>query len=258
MLIRSTWQLSVPETVTLPRSHHLGLAKDLHNRLDIRMGEEQIPSTTFSGILGQHGRNGDFITFLPEQIYTLTLSGLQESSSKAIADLDLSETLEFLGAKFEISDRQDEITTYENLYTELVANEPESTRKFELNFLTPTAFAQNRTHLPLPIPQLMFRSWLERWNHFAPVYLGSDDLITYLTNYFTVTRHHIRTSTVQIHQGQCTGFTGQVTIQAIGKVEPLLVNVAHLLVHYAAFSGTGIKTRLSMGHIQFPFLARMS
>lgn len=248
MLIRSTWQLHVPEPVTLPRSHHLALTKDLHDRIQIRMGEEQIPSTTFSGIQGICDRSGDFTTFLPDQVYTLTLSGLQESSSIAIANLDLGVALEFLGAKFAICDRKDEITTYENLYTELVASEPESTRKFELNFLTPTAFAQNRTHLPLPVPQLMFRSWLERWNHFAPVYLGGDDLITYLTSYFTVTRHQIRTSTLPIYQGQCTGFTGQVTLQAIGKVEPLLINVAHLLVNYAAFSGTGIKTRLSMGH----------
>lgn len=251
MLIRSTWQLSVTEPIALPRSHHLSLVKDLHNRLDIRMGEEQIPSTTFSGILGFYDRNGDFVTFLPDQVYTLTLSGLQESSSKAIADLDLGETLDFLGASFVISDRQNEITTYENLYTELVANEPEPIRRYELYFATPTAFAQNRTHLPLPVPSLMFRSWLERWNHFAPVYLGGDDLIAYLTSYVTVTRHQIKTSTIRIHQGQCTGFTGQVTIQAIGRVDPLLINVANLLVNYAAFSGTGIKTRLSMGYTKY-------
>ncbi len=250
MLIRSTWQLSMAEPVTLPRSHHLGLVKDLHNCLDIHMGEENIPSTTFSGILGYCDRNADFVTFLPDQSYTLTLSGLQESSSKAIADLDLGEALEFLGAKFLVCDRQDEVTSYENLYTELVANEPEITRKFELNFLTPTAFAQNRTHLPLPVPHLMFRSWLERWNHFAPIYLGSNDLLTYLTNYVTVTRHHIKTSTVQIHQGRCTGFLGQVTVQAVSKVDPLIANVAHLLVQYANFAGTGIKTRLSMGQTE--------
>jgi len=247
MLIRSSWQLSCTEPIALPRSHHLSLVKDLHDRLNLRMGEEKVPSTSFSGILGHCDRSGDFITFLPNQTYTLTLCGLQETSSKSIADLDLGETLEFLGASFVISDRQDEITTYENLYTELVANEPEPIKKFELYFATPTAFAQNRTHLPLPVPSLMFRSWLERWNHFAPVYLGGDDLIAYLTSYVTVTRHQIKTSTIPIYQGQCTGFTGQVTIQAIGKVDPLLANVAHLLIQYAAFAGTGIKTRLSMG-----------
>ena len=253
MLIHSTWQLRVAEPTTLFRSHHLGLVKDLHDRLNIRLGDEQIASTTFSGILGYSDRSADFITFFPNQAYTLTLCGLQESSSKAIAKLDLGETLEFLGARFVISDRHDEITSYEELYTELVANEPEPIRKHELYFATPTAFAQNRTHLPLPVPNLMFRSWLERWNHFAPVYLGSDDLLTYLTSYVTVTRHQIKTSTIPIHQGQCTCFTGKVTIQAIGKVDPLLANVAHLLVQYAAFAGTGIKTRLSMGQTEINF-----
>lgn len=247
MLIHSTWQLQVTEITALPRSHHLALVKDLHDRLNIRMGEEQTPSTTFSGIVGNCDRFGDFITFFPEETYRLTLCGLQAGSSKAIAELDLGDTLEFLGARFQVSDRQDQTTSYENLYTQLVANEPEPLRKFALDFLTPTAFAQNRTHLPLPIPNLMFRSWLDRWNHFAPVYLGSEDLITYLTNYITVSRHHIRTSIIPIYQGQCIGFTGKVTLQAIGKADPLLANVAHLLVQYANFAGTGIKTRLSMG-----------
>jgi len=44
-----------------------------------------------------------------------------------------------------------------------------------------------------------------------------------------------------------------VTIQAIGKVDPLLANVAHLLVQYAGFAGTGIKTRLSMGQTEIKF-----
>jgi len=247
MLIQSTWHLRVAEPTTLPRSHHLGLVKDLHDRLNIRMGEESTPSTTFSGILGHCDRTADFVTFLPDRTYSFTLCGLQESSAKAISLLDLGQTLEFLGTQFQVSDRRDEITSYENLYTELVGNEPEPIRKFELNFMTPTAFAQNRTHLPLPVPHLMFRSWLERWNHFAPVYLGGDDLITYLTNYITVTRHQIKTGTIRIHQGQFTGFVGQVTMQVIGKIDPLLANVANLLVQYANFAGTGIKTRLTMG-----------
>lgn len=247
MLIHSTWQLRVPGITSLPRSHHLALVKYLHDRLNIPLGEEQTPSTTCSGIVGNCDRSGDFITFFPNETYHLSLCGLKESSAKAIADLDLGDSLKFLGAEFEVVDRQDEITSYESLYTKLVANEPEPLRKFELNFLTPTAFAQNHTHLPLPVPQLMFRSWLERWNHFAPVYLGSDDLITYLSNYIVITRHHISTTKIPMYQGQCTGFTGKVALQAIGKADPLLANVAHLLVQYSTFAGTGIKTRLTMG-----------
>jgi CRISPR-associated endoribonuclease Cas6 len=79
------------------------------------------------------------------------------------------------------------------------------------------------------------------------VYLGGDDLIAYLGDAIALTRHRIQTQSVQIHQGRVTGFTGDVTLQVLSRADPLLANVAHLLVKYAHFAGTGIKTRLGMG-----------
>ncbi|OLP19170.1 CRISPR-associated protein Cas6 [Leptolyngbya sp. 'hensonii'] len=247
MLIRSTWTLTVPEPVALPRSYGMELVKELHRRMGLELGNEAIPTTTYSGILGHWFASRDFLTFHPEEFYQLSLSGLQEPASKAIANLQLSSTLEFLGAAFSIVNREDEVTSYESLYHQLVAAEPEPVRRFDLKFLTPTAFAQNRTYLPLPVPTLMFRSWLERWNHFAPVYLGSEDLIGYLGEAIVLSHHRIQTYSTQIHQGQVTGFKGDVTLRVRGQIDPLLANVANLLVQYAQFSGTGIKTRLGMG-----------
>ena len=250
MLIRSTWTLTVAESMVLPRTYALELVKELHRRMGLEMGGTTIPSTTYSGILGRCITSGDFITFQPDEFYQLSVCGLQETASKAIASLDLSSKLEFLGATFEVSDRYDEITSYEALYQTLVAAEPEPIKRFDLKFLTPTAFAQDRTHLPLPVPTLMFRSWLERWNNFAPVYLGSDELISYLGGAIALSYHKIQTYTFRIHQGQTTGFKGDVTLKVLGHADPLLANVANLLIHYAQFAGTGIKTRLGMGQVR--------
>ena len=38
------------------------------------------------------------------------------------------------------------------------------------------------------------------------------------------------------------------------RADPLLANVANLLVQYARFAGTGMKTRLGMGQTQIPNL----
>jgi len=233
--------------MVLPRTYGLELMKELHRQMGIEMGGDTIPTTTYSGILGRSMTSGDFITFQSDEFYQLSLSGLQESASKAIAALDLSPKLEFLGASFEVCDRHDEITSYEALYQTLIAAEPEPVKRFDLQFLTPTAFAQDRTFLPLPVPTLMFRSWLERWNHFAPVYLGSDELIGYLGGAIALGYHKIQTHTFRIHQGQTTGFRGDITLKVLGHTDPLLANVANLLIHYAPFAGTGIKTRLGMG-----------
>lgn len=247
MLIRSTWTLKVSEPTVLPRSYNLELVKDLHHRIGLETGSEKIPSVTYSGLMGICSASRDFLTFAPDEFYQLSICGLREMSSKAIASLDLSSGLAFLGAKFELCDRQDEITSYEELYTTLVANEPEPIHRFNLQFITPTAFAQNRNHLPLPLPSLMFRSWLERWNEFAPIYLGGDELIAYLEGAVVIKSHQIKTRSFQLPRGYINGFVGNVNLQISYRIDALLVNVAHLLIQYSQYSGTGIKTRLGMG-----------
>lgn len=246
MLIYSIWTLKVSRETALPRAYHLELIKLLHHQMGLPF-DGDIPNVSYSGITGQYRHTQDFLIFYPGEPYQLSLCGLQETASKAIASLDLSPKLELLGATFEVNDRTDENTSYEALYQTLVANEPEPIQRFQLKFVTPTAFSQGKTYLPLPLPSLMFRSWLERWNHFAPVYLGSDELIGYLGEAIALSYHKIQTHTFRIHQGQVTGFKGDVTLKVLGQTDQLLANVANLLVSYAQFAGTGIKTRLGMG-----------
>ncbi|MEH1785679.1 CRISPR system precrRNA processing endoribonuclease RAMP protein Cas6 [Nostoc sp.] len=247
MLIHSNWTLSVSEPTILPRSYTLELVKLLHQQLGLEIGTESIPSVSYSGIIGLYSVSREFFTFHPEEFYKLSLCGLQNISAKAISNFNISKSLEFLGAKFNVINREDEITSYEELYTTLVANEPEPIKRFDLQFITPTTFAQGGTNLPLPIPSLMFRSWLERWNHFAPVYLGSDELIAYLSNAILLKNHKIQTRSWQLNKGYVNGFVGNVTLQVFNRADPLLANVANLLVQYAQFAGTGMKTRLGMG-----------
>jgi len=247
MLIRSTWTLTTNETAVLPRAYGLELAKVLHQKMGMELGGEKIPSVAFAGLVGYSPPSQGFVSFYPGEFYQLSLSGLQEKAAKAIASLCL-ESVEFLGARFTVVNREDERSSYEQLYTNFVANEPEPMRRFELEFTTPTAFAQQRLYLPFPLPALMFRSWLERWNHFAPVYLGRDELIGYLSDYVMVQRHQIKTRSLQLQRGYVNGFVGDVRLQVLKGTDPLLANVASLLVHYGQFAGTGVKTRLGMGH----------
>jgi CRISPR-associated endoribonuclease Cas6 len=249
MLINSTFTLTVSTSTVLPRSYSLELVKQLHHQLGLEIATEPIPSVSYSGITGFYSISRDFITFHPEEFYQLSLSGLNEVSAKAISHLNLSDSLEFLGAKFNIINREDEITSYEELYTNLVGNEPEPLRRFDLQFITATAFSQAGSNLPLPLPTLMFRSWLERWNNFAPIYLGGDELIAYLSNAVVIKSHKIQTRSYQLHKGFVNGFIGDVTLQVLNRADPLLANVANLLIQYARFSGTGMKTRLGMGQI---------
>ncbi|MFG6098452.1 CRISPR system precrRNA processing endoribonuclease RAMP protein Cas6 [Leptothoe sp. ISB3NOV94-8A] len=234
----------------MPRAYRLELSKQLHTQVGIELGSEAVPSTTFSGLLGEAQTADGFVTFSSGEFYQLSMSGLQEPASKAVASLSLGETLEFLGAEFSIVGREDETTSYEALYHQYVANEPEPERQLAFSFLSPTAFSQNRTYLPLPVPTLLFRSWLERWNHFSSVYLGGDELISYLGEAVALSRHRIQTQSFPIYKGNVSGFVGTATLSILYRSDPLLAQVANLLVHYGQFAGSGMKTRLGMGHSQ--------
>ena len=259
MIIRIDWILRPVETITLPRSYQLALVKDLHERIGLSLGGEPIPSTRFSGLVGARSR-GDFVTFDPEQFYTLSLSGLSESAAKSIAALDLGDKVDCLGGHFIVREQSQQSTTYESLYQQKVASEPEPTYRHTLRFITPTAFSQQGLYLPLPIPELILRSWLTTWNHFAPIYLGGDELLTYLNEVVAISRHRIQTASLPVHEGRITGFTGEVTLTLLRRSDPLLVQVVALLAAYAEFCGTGIKSRLGMGrtHSAQPSISQSS
>jgi CRISPR-associated endoribonuclease Cas6 len=48
-------------------------------------------------------------------------------------------------------------------------------------------------------------------------------------------------------KGFLSGFTGEVSLKVLSRLDPLVANVANLLVQYAQFCSTGTKTRLGMG-----------
>lgn len=246
MLIRATWLFTITETVLLPRAFNLALVRELHAKMQLNMGDAVIPNITCSGLIGKTKTVEDFVALEPDITYQLIICGLNTPAVEAIKNLDLTDTLELFGAKFQVQRQPDEITSYERLYHDSIVLEPAVEYRQTLNFLTPTAFSQNRKYLPLPLPNLMFRSWLERWNHFAPVYLGSDELISYLDNITAISQLRIQTRTMTIYKGQIPGFTGVVNLRLL-STDPLLTNIASLLLQYARFAGTGTKTRLGMG-----------
>lgn len=250
MLIRTTFILTLSEPATLPRSYGLELVKELHRKMGLTMEHKEIVPVTYSSIQGDCSVSRDFLDFQTERTYHLSLCGLEARSAKAIAELDLSPTLEILGAKFDVIDRHIQMSNYEQLYHDHITTEPEPVRHFKLLFTTPTAFAQQRTYLPLPVPLLMFRSWLAKWNYFAPVYLGDQELLLYLSEAIALKHQRTRTISFRLSRGYVNGFIGDITLQVLPHIDPLLANVASLLVNYARFAGTGMKTRLGMGQTE--------
>lgn len=114
-----------------------------------------------------------------------------------------------------------------------------------LEMVTPTAFNGKKTQFPFPLPDLMIRSWLERWNAFAPFALP-DDLVRIGREDLSVANYSLRTLKISEGIRQAIGCTGRLTLRAI-EVHPAMRVALHLLFTFAFYSGTGYHTTQGMG-----------
>jgi CRISPR-associated endoribonuclease Cas6 len=120
-------------------------------------------------------------------------------------------------------------------------------RRIELRFITPTSFRARDVDLPLPLPRLVFQSYVRRFQEFCDFQL-LPDVIELVEQHTGIARmDHMRTDTITTNKTVLNGFVGEVTF-VIGKKAPLeLVGQMHLLADFAFFCGTGKKTAVGMG-----------
>ncbi len=153
-------------------------------------------------------------------------------------------------ATCKIIDRQivQPATTYRKIWQQANYFPP-----LELTFLSPTSFRKRRNHMPLPIPENIFHSYLRRWNHFAPNSFDQDEFLEWVNNSIVILRHDIRSSKVAAGKsGSVTGFTGQVQFgfAAVAKQNPEFQQLTVALVQCAPYFQTGHKVTFGLGQTQ--------
>ena len=133
--------------------------------------------------------------------------------------------------------------SYDDLRTLLDQRKPPDL--WTLEMVTPTAFNGKKTQFPFPLPDLMIRSWLERWNAFAPFALPAD-LVPIGREDLSVATYSLPTH--QISEGllQAIGCTGELTMRAF-EVHPDMRVALNRLFTFAFYSGTGYHTTQGMG-----------
>ncbi len=122
------------------------------------------------------------------------------------------------------------------------------TRTITLEFASPTAFRRGDLDLPLPLPELVFRSYLNRWQAFSQIPLHiSLAAPDFFAHHIGVKEHRIRT--VPFHDGRVTipGFVGKCAFLIKGKLEKEIIKQINCLADFAFYAGTGRKTTHGMG-----------
>ncbi len=137
-------------------------------------------------------------------------------------------------------------TTYQALLRECLRGGESLPRQLELEFFSPTAFHSGGRNVPLPLPDLVYGSLVERWNDFSPVAV-SPEVRRFAQECVAISRHELSTRAVAGKgDGIQIGFVGRCRYVVL-RADPYWLGLLHALTDYAFYAGVGYQTTTGMG-----------
>lgn len=246
------------------------LAQALHE------AEKARPYTVSNLVLGK--RAGGSLHVQAGQTGWLRFTGLNEAVSSHLAVLAAQppESVELDGHLFKVSGATLDPAihpwagqiSYQDLAAPyLLGGRERLNSALRLEFVSPTTFRSQGRYLPLPEPELVFGSLLDRWQAFAPIALHPDTR-RFAAEAVALSRYELRTrgmpyakpgargSEEQQNRGETgssyptiIGFTGRVVFAVLNR-DRYWLNVLHLLAAFAFYSGVGYQTAAGLGQVR--------
>ncbi len=284
MLLAALLTLRPKARITLPASlgwaihaWFLNQVRERDPSLSERLHAPNAPRPfTLSPLLGTGRPIRGEITLEPGQEYRLRLTSLEADFSRFLHDTLLpalpGSEARFYQARMEITAATCDpkahpwagMNTYEQLSrTYLMEMDRPPRRSLTLHFASPTTFRQDSTihdekkgaerrllyNTPLPLPALVFDSYLRRWNHFAPVELPAGAR-RYAEACVAVSRYRLRTVLVEFGRMREVGFVGKCSFTAM-HFDAYWLRVMNLLAAFSFYAGTGRHTVLGLGQTRW-------
>jgi CRISPR-associated endoribonuclease Cas6 len=202
---------------------------------------------TLSGFLGATPPHNRSINFSATTTYHCQITALHKTLSTALKNWQPPNTITLRNSTFQITQRQTNLpaTTYKTLWDNTNLD-----HELNLNFLSATAFHKNGNHMPLPIPENLFHSYLRRWNIFSDYQFDPTEFLSWVREGVVLLRHNIRSIKVQPgKQGSVTGFVGNIQLGITDKAQYQVdfSHLAHALIAAAPYFGTGHKVTFGLG-----------
>lgn len=223
------------------RSQNPQLSQYLHD------GQSEKPFT-LSRLNGKIDTLGKRIQLYSQQTYRWYISALSQPTVQWLKTWlqNPPPTLNLRGATFNIDNIA--IAHPPTTYNQLLTLSP--TSKIALSFLSPTSFRSKGHHLPLPIPNNLFHSYLRRWNNFSNHPVDQTDFLDWIDENTLILRHRLETAKVPAgKRGSVTGFLGaiELSLAANASQNPEFYQLFFSLAHLAPYCGTGHKTPFGLG-----------
>ena len=240
----------------------LSQVRSLDAELAVELHEPgQARPYTVSGLIGYRGieslSDGSSLSFrvtaLREDV-RMVLIQLSEAGGGFSAGARL--TLDYL--PFEILPCETGAApTEERSYADLIAARMSQAARAQIDFRlrSPTLFKSEGKTQPLPLPVLVFRSLLERWNTFSPLAFPEDTL-RFAEECVAVSGFSLRTFPAELGENALRiGAVGKVRYRALNP-DRYWISILQSLARFSAFSGIGAGTAYGLGQAG-PILPRL-
>lgn len=227
------------------------LAQNMHS------GNGPHPYTVSNLVMGQ--RKSGSVHLQSGQEGWLRFTGLTEPVSRQLQALaaeppevvELTEhRLHVIGATLTLAEHPwaGQVSYQDLAAPYLLGGKEKLSPRVELAFASPTTFKSKGRYVPLPAPELVFGSLLDRWQSFAPIALHPE-MRRFAAEAVALSRYRLRTRGVPQKQGGMRiGFTGQATFVALNR-DRYWLNILHLLAAFAFYSGVGAGTGTGLGQV---------
>jgi CRISPR-associated endoribonuclease Cas6 len=235
--------------------HHIRqIDPELSQQLHDGQGEKAF---TISQLQGQIVIQGKEQLLSCHNTYQWQITALSKSLCDVLRQwLDRPPTrLELSSGNYQILNLQacNPATTYAEIWHQSAFD----TTSLELTFTSATSFRKRGNHMPLPIPENLFHSYLRRWNHFATEKFEQDPFLEWVNECVVILRHDIRSIKVQAGKsGSVTGFIGaiQLGFSPKAKQQPVYIQLVRALTTCAPYFNTGHKVTFGLGHTQLGWI----
>lgn len=135
---------------------------------------------------------------------------------------------------------------YPGLSAGLLLAKAPAPRRVTLRFAGPTTFKSGGKHVPVPLPELVFGSLLERWNAFAPIAFPPETK-RFAAECLAISRYELRSAPVPGKSGSLRmGGVGQATYTTL-NYDRYWMSVIGVLAAFAKYSGVGAGTTGGLG-----------
>lgn len=178
------------------------------------------------------------------------VTALDNSAKFNITDVLLNDSftsaeIRHKGTTLYISEKSVEHIKYSDLLDKYYIR-GESSRYITFEFITQTSFKSNGKYVIMPASELILNSLVRKFDAVSEsLKLYDDSLMDYIKNHTEIVEYNLRSRKFPMEGISIPSFIGSVRIKLSGN--PEFISLCNMLLDFAQYSGTGIKTAMGMG-----------